>query len=61
MNRSATATLHVIVLAAGASSRFGSPKQLVRLEGHALLLRVIASATLLAGAGVTVVLGANAA
>ncbi len=31
------AALHVVVLAAGASTRFGSPKQLVRLNGRPLL------------------------
>jgi molybdenum cofactor cytidylyltransferase len=55
------ATLHAIVLAAGASSRFGSPKQLVRFERQPLIQRVIAGATELAGAAVTVVLGAYAA
>ena len=56
-----TATLHAVVLAAGASSRFGSPKQLVRLDGHSLLQRAVAHATELLGAAVTVVLGAHAA
>jgi molybdenum cofactor cytidylyltransferase len=55
------ATLHAIVLAAGASSRFGSPKQLVRFERQPLIQRVIAGATELAGGAVTVVLGAYAA
>jgi molybdenum cofactor cytidylyltransferase len=63
VNRPAHAapTLHAIVLAAGASSRFGSPKQLVRLGGELLLHRVITAAGEVAGAAVTVVLGANAA
>jgi molybdenum cofactor cytidylyltransferase len=55
------ATLHAIVLAAGASSRFGSPKQLVRFERQPLIQRVIAGATELAGGAVSVVLGAYAA
>src|SRR5579863_9098181 len=54
-------TLHAIVLAAGASRRFGSPKQLVRVDGQSLLQRVVAHASGLLGAGVTVVLGAHAA
>jgi molybdenum cofactor cytidylyltransferase len=53
--------LHAIVLAAGASSRFGSPKQLVRFEGQPLIQRVVAGATELTGAAVSVVLGAYAA
>lgn len=54
-------TLHTIVLAAGESRRFGSPKQLVRFEGQLLVQRVIASAIELSGSAVTVVLGAHAA
>ena len=61
MSSRSRATLHAIVLAAGASSRFGSPKQLVRFEGQPLIQRVIAGATELAGSAVTVVLGAYAA
>ncbi len=53
--------LHAIVLAAGSSRRFGSPKQLVKIDGELLLHRVIASAGEVAGAAVTVVLGSNAA
>jgi molybdenum cofactor cytidylyltransferase len=60
MSRSKQA-LHTIVLAAGASRRFGSPKQLVRFEGQLLVQRVIAAATELTGLAVTVVLGAHAA
>lgn len=56
-----TPALHVIVLAAGASTRFGSPKQLVRIAGRPLIHRAIANAVELAGHAVTVVLGAHAA
>ena len=54
-------TPHVLVLAAGASRRFGSPKQLVRVGGEALLQRAVGRATEVAGHAVTVVLGAHAA
>src|SRR5579863_1125529 len=54
-------SIHAIILAAGASKRFGSPKQLARVHGQSLLQRTIAHATDSLGAGVTVVLGANAA
>jgi len=53
--------LHAIVLAAGASTRFGSPKQLVRLQGRPLLHLAVARAVEVAGQAVTVVLGAHAA
>jgi molybdenum cofactor cytidylyltransferase len=53
--------LHAIVLAAGASTRFGSPKQLIRLHGRPLLQRTVANAVDVAGHAVTVVLGAHAA
>jgi molybdenum cofactor cytidylyltransferase len=53
--------LHAVVLAAGGSTRFGSPKQLVRVQGHALLHRAVANAVEVAGRGVIVVLGAHAA
>jgi molybdenum cofactor cytidylyltransferase len=53
--------LHAIVLAAGASSRFGSAKQLVRVAGRPLLHSAVARAAEVAGAAVTVVLGARAA
>ena len=54
-------SLHVIVLAAGASSRFGSPKQLVRVDGRPLLHTAVSRAVEVAGHSVTVVLGAHAA
>ena len=54
-------TLHALVLAAGASRRFGSPKQLVRLDGQSLLQRAVAHTSELLGSAVTVVLGAHAA
>jgi molybdenum cofactor cytidylyltransferase len=53
-------SLHAIVLAAGASTRFGSPKQLIRLQGRPLLQRTVANAVDVAGHAVTVVLGAHA-
>lgn len=52
--------LHVVVLAAGASSRFGSNKQLVRVNGRPLMLTAVSRAVELAGHSVTVVLGAHA-
>jgi molybdenum cofactor cytidylyltransferase len=52
--------LHVLVLAAGGASRFGSPKQLVRVGGQPLLHRAVSQATAVAGHAVTVVLGAYA-
>ena len=53
--------IHVVVLAAGSSSRFGSTKQLVRVNGRPLMHTVVSRAVELAGHSVTVVLGANAA
>jgi molybdenum cofactor cytidylyltransferase len=53
--------LHAIVLAAGASTRFGSPKQLVRVAGRPLMHTAVARATEVAGSAVIVVLGAGAA
>lgn len=50
----------LIVLAAGASTRFGSPKQLTRVNGVPLLQLMLSRATAVAGHAVTVVLGANA-
>lgn len=54
------AELHGAILAAGASTRFGSPKQLVRIAGSPVLHDLISSAAFVAGRSVTVVLGAHA-
>lgn len=54
-------TLYTIVLAAGASSRFGSPKQLVRVDGRPLMHTVVSRAVEITGHSTLVVLGANAA
>jgi molybdenum cofactor cytidylyltransferase len=54
-------SVHVIVLAAGASARFGSPKQSATLGGETLLRRAIHTATEVVGPAIRVVLGANAA
>lgn len=52
--------VHVVVLAAGASTRFGATKQLVRVNGRPLMHTVVSRAVELAGHSVTVVLGAHA-
>lgn len=53
--------LYAIVLAAGASTRFGGIKQLVRIEGRPLLHTTVSRAVEIAGAATIVVLGAHAA
>jgi len=53
--------LHALILAAGASRRFGSPKQLARIDGRPMLHAVLSRAVEVAGHSVTVVLGAHAA
>lgn len=50
-----------VVLAAGASTRFGSPKQLARLDGETLLERAVRVAREAGCSPVVVVLGASAA
>lgn len=52
--------LHAAILAAGPSTRFGSPKQLARLGGALVLHRAVANAAGVAGHSVSVVLGAHA-
>jgi molybdenum cofactor cytidylyltransferase len=53
-------SVHVLVLAAGASTRLGQPKQLVKLGGRPALHIVTSNAVAVAGNAVTVVVGANA-
>lgn len=60
MSESGGAELHAAILAAGASTRFGSPKQLVRIAGTPVLHQAIANAAFVAGRSVTVVIGAYA-
>jgi molybdenum cofactor cytidylyltransferase len=50
----------VVVLAAGASTRMGTPKQLLALEGKALLVRAVEAALSSTAWPVVVVLGAHA-
>lgn len=60
-NNTAGADLHVMLLAAGASSRFGAPKQLADLGGQPLVARAVATLTQLERRHpVVVVLGAHA-
>ncbi|MEO5590199.1 MAG: nucleotidyltransferase family protein [Gemmatimonadaceae bacterium] len=49
-----------VILAAGSSTRFGSPKQLLEIDGQALLQRAIEAAIQAGLKPVVVVLGANA-
>lgn len=57
---SSDGNLQVLVLAAGAASRFGSPKQLARIGGVMMLQKAVSQATEVAGHAVTVILGAHA-
>ncbi|HTW74823.1 MAG TPA: nucleotidyltransferase family protein [Steroidobacteraceae bacterium] len=61
MSRRDALSLNCVVLAAGASTRFGSPKQLARFQGQTLLQRVLATAHEVTATTITVVVGAHAA
>jgi molybdenum cofactor cytidylyltransferase len=52
--------LHAAILAAGPSTRFGSPKQLIQLAGTPVLHWAVSNAARAAGPSVSVVLGAAA-
>src|SRR5262245_52155330 len=58
--KTAGSSLHILVLAAGASRRLGQPKQLIRLDGRPLLHTMVSHAVAVAGHAVTVVVGAHA-
>jgi CTP:molybdopterin cytidylyltransferase MocA len=57
---SSSAGLHALVLAAGAASRFGSPKALARLDASTLIELALRRARAVVGEDFTVVLGAQA-
>jgi molybdenum cofactor cytidylyltransferase len=59
--RGGAESLFAIVLAAGASRRFGSQKQLVRIAGRPLLHSAVTRASEVTGSALIVVLGAGAA
>ncbi|HEX4267918.1 MAG TPA: nucleotidyltransferase family protein [Steroidobacteraceae bacterium] len=56
-----TGSLHAIVLAAGASTRFGSAKQLVRIGDRPLLSLIAGRTAEVVGHALLIVLGARAA
>lgn len=57
----ADTSVHIVILAAGSSGRFGQPKQLLELDGEILIRRVVHQALASDADGVSVVLGANQA
>lgn len=52
---------HILILAAGDSSRLGQPKQLAKLGGRPALHMTVSNAVAVAGQAVTVVVGAHSA
>lgn len=61
MSEDASPSVYAIVLAAGASTRFGSPKQFAQLGSETLIRRAITAAIEAVGPAIRVVLGAQAA
>jgi molybdenum cofactor cytidylyltransferase len=60
MNDLVSHGLHAAILAAGPSTRFGSPKQLIQVAGTPVLHWAISNAARAAGSSISVVLGAGA-
>ena len=60
MDNQPESSLYALILAAGASRRFGSPKQLVRIDGRPMLHAAVSRAVEVVGHSVSVVLGAHA-
>ena len=60
MDTTVAPALHAAILAAGPATRFGGPKQLVRLGGAPVVHQAAARAASVAGQSVTIVLGAHA-
>jgi molybdenum cofactor cytidylyltransferase len=60
MNDQVSPGLHAAILAAGPSTRFGSPKQLIQLAGTPVLHWAVSNTARAAGRSVSVVLGAAA-
>ena len=59
-NEQAQSNTAIVILAAGGSTRMGTPKQLLRFEGRTLLRRAVETALATTCRPVVVVLGANA-
>ncbi len=60
VNMNLKSNIAIIILAAGASTRMGTPKQLLPYQGYSLIRRTIESAVASVCKPVVVVLGANA-
>lgn len=59
LNNSPHPSIAILILAAGSSSRMGQSKQLLKVEGEPLLVKVVKAALQADGSPVVVVLGAN--